>query len=90
MTPTRGETSGRAEPNPAGLWLYKDSLLEFAPVVDPPIYRSTKLPLDPIMSPVRVEDEPSTCLLYRDLHGKKPETVVEAQGSYLYLDDGRK
>jgi len=43
-----------------------------------------------IMSPVRVEEEPSTCLLYRDLHGKKPETVVEAQGSYLYLDDGRK
>jgi len=42
------------------------------------------------MSPVRVEEEPSTCLLYRDLHGKKPETVVEAQGSYLYLDDGRK
>jgi len=43
-----------------------------------------------IMSPVRVEEDPSTCLLYRDLHGKKPETVVQAQGSYIYLDDGRK
>jgi hypothetical protein len=43
------------------------------------------------MSPVRVEEptEP-TCLLYRDLHGKKPETVVAAKGSYVYLDDGRK
>ncbi|WRT63100.1 uncharacterized protein IL334_000003 [Kwoniella shivajii] len=42
------------------------------------------------MSPVRVEEQSPTCLLYRDLHGKKPETVVEAKGSYLYLDDGRR
>ncbi|WWD19403.1 hypothetical protein CI109_103863 [Kwoniella shandongensis] len=42
------------------------------------------------MSPVRVEEEQPTCLLYRDLHGKKPETVVEARGSYVFLDDGRK
>jgi len=41
------------------------------------------------MSPVRVND-PDTCLLYRDLHGKKPETVVKAKGSYVSLDDGRK
>jgi hypothetical protein len=42
------------------------------------------------MSPVRINDQPTTCLLYRDLHGKVPETVVEAKGSYLYLDDGQK
>ena len=41
------------------------------------------------MSPVRVDDVGS-CLLYRDLHGRKPEVVVRAQGSYVYLDDGRK
>ena len=42
------------------------------------------------MSPIRIEEPNDTCLLYRDLHGKAPETVVEAKGSYLYLDDGRK
>lgn len=42
------------------------------------------------MSPIRVDDEPATCLLYRDLHGRKPETVVGAKGSYLFLDDGRR
>lgn len=42
------------------------------------------------MSPVRIDEESSTCLLYRDLHGRKPETVIEAKGSYLYLDDGRR
>ncbi|KAK8847720.1 hypothetical protein IAR55_005579 [Kwoniella newhampshirensis] len=42
------------------------------------------------MSPVRIDSHQPTCLLYRDLHGKKPETVVEAKGSYVYLDDGRK
>ena len=41
------------------------------------------------MSPVRVDDAGS-CLLYRDLHGKRPEVVVRAQGCYVYLDDGRK
>jgi hypothetical protein len=42
LTPTRGAAPGRAEPNPAGRWLYKDSLLAFAPVVDH--HHSTDLP----------------------------------------------
>ncbi|KAK4688212.1 hypothetical protein P7C73_g1914, partial [Tremellales sp. Uapishka_1] len=42
------------------------------------------------MSPVRVDQKQSTCLLYRDLHGNRPETVVGAMGSYVFLDDGRR
>ncbi|KAK4705879.1 hypothetical protein P7C70_g301, partial [Phenoliferia sp. Uapishka_3] len=32
----------------------------------------------------------STNLLYRDLHGRAPEIVVGAKGSFLELDDGRR
>lgn len=42
------------------------------------------------MSPIRVNETQPTALLYRDLHGQRPETVVAAKGSYLYLEDGRK
>jgi hypothetical protein len=45
---------------------------------------------DLAMSPSRVDDQPRTNLLYRSLHGRAPEQVVRAKGSYLWLDDGRK
>ncbi|KAL8286400.1 hypothetical protein RQP46_004417 [Phenoliferia psychrophenolica] len=41
-----------------------------------------------VVAVVAVQD--STNLLYRDLHGRKPELVVGASGVFLELDDGRK